>query len=155
MNVGQTPGGEIKRFGEDCFPGSHRSILTTTRWSATRRPQKKMGTPPRRRSRCPSTTRSEAATLTGYGLAFGVGLVLSFMTPGWYAPPAAADASASELAQAAEFRLVEEFQKIHSITEQVLNFCREKQGLNVKNTVFVVSEVFNNLRLFNHEQDLI
>ena len=53
-----------------------------------------------------------AVMLLGVLFAFGVGLVLSFMTPGWYAPPAAADASASELAQAAEFRLVEEFQKI-------------------------------------------
>lgn len=53
-----------------------------------------------------------AVVLLGVLFAFLVGLVLSFLTPGWYTPPAAEDALAVELAQAAEFRLVEEFQKI-------------------------------------------
>ena len=53
-----------------------------------------------------------AVVLLGVLFAFLVGLVLSLMTPGWYAPPTVQNAAAVELAQAAEFRLVEEFQKI-------------------------------------------
>ena len=48
----------------------------------------------------------------GVVFAFIVGLVLSFMTPSWYAPPSSDDAEAVKLAQNAEFRLVEELQKI-------------------------------------------
>ncbi|MAB82982.1 MAG: hypothetical protein CMJ24_06045 [Phycisphaerae bacterium] len=38
--------------------------------------------------------------------------VMTMMTPAWYAPPAADDAPAAELAQKAEFGLVENMQKI-------------------------------------------
>ena len=48
----------------------------------------------------------------GVVFAFVVGLVLSFMTPSWYAPPSSDDEQAVTLAQNAEFRLVEELQKI-------------------------------------------
>ena len=53
----------------------------------------------------------------GVVFAFIVGLVLSFMTPGWYAPPASDDEPAAALAQNAEFRLVEELQKIRESGE--------------------------------------
>ena len=48
----------------------------------------------------------------GVIFAFVVGLVLSFMTPSWYAPPSPDDEQSVALAQSAEFRLVEELQKI-------------------------------------------
>jgi len=48
----------------------------------------------------------------GVIFAFVVGLVLSFMTPSWYAPPSPEDEQSVALAQSAEFRLVEELQKI-------------------------------------------
>lgn len=50
--------------------------------------------------------------LLGVLFAFLVGLTLSFMSPSWYDPPSTDDAPAVALAQAAEFRLMEEFQKI-------------------------------------------
>ena len=53
---------------------------------------------------------------------------------------------------------IEQFKLIQSITEQVLNFCGNqgtKNALNLENTYFVIDDIFNNLRLFHQEQDLI
>ncbi|MEE3001954.1 MAG: hypothetical protein VX908_04570 [Planctomycetota bacterium] len=50
--------------------------------------------------------------LLGIGGAFLFCLILTFLPPGWYDPPTSNDPDAAYLAEQAEFRLVEELQKI-------------------------------------------
>ncbi len=55
--------------------------------------------------------------LLGVGGAFLFCLILTFLRPGWYDPPAPNDPDAVQLAEQAEFRLVEELQKIRATGE--------------------------------------
>jgi len=52
--------------------------------------------------------------LLGVGGTFMFCLILTFLPPGWYDPPASNDPDAVQLAEQAEFRLVEELQKIRA-----------------------------------------
>ncbi|MDP6311529.1 MAG: hypothetical protein QF781_05145 [Phycisphaerales bacterium] len=63
-----------------------------------------------------SVTRTLGIALLGAAIALilltAVGWWLAGLTPRWYQPTTATDAAASELGETAEYRLVEEFQKI-------------------------------------------
>lgn len=62
-------------------------------------------------------TQAILGAIIGLLLLAAIGWWLAGLTPQWYQPPAEGDMAARKLGEAAEYRLVEEFQKIRPVDE--------------------------------------